>query len=57
MIVDAYAHCTPAAYTEQLARSGSAQRNAEPYPTRSGIPAPPRSDTPADIHARLQLHG
>jgi len=55
MIIDAHAHCTPTAYTEKLARAGGAQRNGEPYPTRPGVAAPPRSDTPADIQARLKL--
>src|SRR5436309_1482559 len=55
MIIDAHAHCTPTAYTAMLARIGGQQRGGEPYPTRPGVPAPPRSDEPAEIEARLAL--
>ena len=54
MIVDVHAHCTPAAYTQMLARVGSA-RAGQPYPMRPGVPAPPRSDEPADVQERLRL--
>jgi hypothetical protein len=55
MIVDVHAHCTPSAYAARLARASGPPRNAEPYPTRPGVAAPPRSDDPADIQARLAL--
>jgi 6-methylsalicylate decarboxylase len=54
MIVDVHARCTPSAYTAMLARAGGSRRG-EPYSTRAGVPAPPRSDDPADIERRLQL--
>ena len=55
MIIDVHAHCTPTAYTTMRAHAGGRLRNDEPYPTRPGLPPPPRSDAPADIQARLAL--
>jgi predicted TIM-barrel fold metal-dependent hydrolase len=54
MIVDAHAHCTPEAFATMAARLGPARRG-EPYPTHTGGPPPPRSDSPSDVEGRLAL--
>lgn len=54
MIVDVHAHCTPVAFSELESRLVPVRRG-EPYPTFDGGPPPPRTDTPADIEARLAL--
>ncbi|MBV9579669.1 MAG: amidohydrolase [Chloroflexi bacterium] len=55
MIIDVHAHCTPGAYTAMLDRAGGTRGQGEPYPTRPGAGAPPRSDDAADIQKRLEL--
>jgi 6-methylsalicylate decarboxylase len=54
MIVDAHAHCTPVAFTEQAARLAPARRGT-PYPTYHGGPPPPTTDSPEDVEGRLAL--